>query len=438
MIFFLSFMVTTLKAQVEKVIVEKYYVSDANDATDTTGGFLDNGSTTYRVYIQLTPGSKIKKLFGDSLHALRIASTEVFFNNKVDGQSFAKDFPKNRYQENTVALDTWLTLGQTTRVGAKTYFGVLKSQDDDGSFIGGINNDGGSAAISNGLISNTDPSAGIPVTTSDGMDTMNVLPTSWADYGILSAGVDSTIFGSIKSDTSFISNNMGLQNSGATGVNPDSNQVLVAQLTTKGEISFELNVLVEVPGIVLPVKYVSKFAPGDFNSDTLRISPYLTYPLACGCKDANYLEYNNQYSCSNSDSCKTLIKFGCTDTAACNYDADANFNLPSICCYPGYCNDRDLSVICPNINDGRLREPIINLYPNPSTGKISLEIAAGENEYAEYKIYNSLGQIVEVGNIGFISGDVSQLIDVSKIQDGIYLIRLNCGNRNSSKIFTKN
>jgi len=428
----------TLKAQVERVIVEKYYVSDANDATDTTGGILDIGSTTYRIYIQLTPGSKLKMIYGDTLHAFKIASTSSFFNNKVDGQSFAKDFPKNRYQENTVALDSWLTLGQTTRVGAKTYFGVLKTQDDDGSFVGGINNDGGSAAISNGLISNADPLAGIPVTTSDGMDTMSVLPSSWADYGILSAGIDSTIFGSIKSDTSFISNNMGLQNSGATGVNPDSNQVLVAQLTTKGEISFELNVLVDVPGLVLPVKYVSKFAAGDFNSDTLRISPYLTYPFACGCKDANYLEYNNQYSCNNSDSCKTLIKFGCTDTAACNYDADANFNLPSVCCYPGYCNDRDIAIICPKINDGRLREPIISLYPNPANDKIILEIAAGDNENVRYKIYNSLGAIVLESSLGFISGNVNQLINIPNIQTGIYLLRLDCGDRNSSKIFVKN
>ena len=31
------------KAQLEKVIVEKYYVSDANDATDTSGGGVQIG-----------------------------------------------------------------------------------------------------------------------------------------------------------------------------------------------------------------------------------------------------------------------------------------------------------------------------------------------------------------------------------------------------------
>ena len=48
-------------AQLERVYIEKYYVSDANDATDTTGGILPAGSTTYRVYVDMAyPGSVCK------------------------------------------------------------------------------------------------------------------------------------------------------------------------------------------------------------------------------------------------------------------------------------------------------------------------------------------------------------------------------------------
>src|SRR3954471_93608 len=83
-------------AQIENVIVETYYVSDSNDATDTTGGYLEPGSTTYRIYVDLAPGNKIRKIYGDANHALKISSTESFFNNKADGQSFGKDFSKNR------------------------------------------------------------------------------------------------------------------------------------------------------------------------------------------------------------------------------------------------------------------------------------------------------------------------------------------------------
>ena len=63
-------------------------------------------------------------------------------------------------------MDSWITLGFAT----KTQLGVLKTEDTDvSSFIGGANNSGGTAAIAAGLLSNTDPLAGIPLITSDGL-----------------------------------------------------------------------------------------------------------------------------------------------------------------------------------------------------------------------------------------------------------------------------
>jgi hypothetical protein len=145
-IFFLS----TLNSfsQLEKIIVERYYVTDSNDATDLIGGGVEEGSVTYRIYVDMQPGTILKSIYGDAAHPFDISSTEIFFNNESDGQSFGKDFLKARYQENTVALDTWLTIGQTTRKqGPVTHYGILKYQDDNGSFIGGVNNDGGSELI---------------------------------------------------------------------------------------------------------------------------------------------------------------------------------------------------------------------------------------------------------------------------------------------------
>ena len=68
-------------AQLEKVIVEKYYVSDDKDSTDTFGGVLKSGSTTYRIYVDLMPGSKLMKMYADANHKVEFASTEVFFNH---------------------------------------------------------------------------------------------------------------------------------------------------------------------------------------------------------------------------------------------------------------------------------------------------------------------------------------------------------------------
>jgi len=35
---------------------------------------------------------------------------------------------------------------------------------------------------------------------------------------------------------------------------------------------------------------------------------------------------------------------------ACNYDPNANFNIPELCCYPGLCGDRDIAVVCPQLS----------------------------------------------------------------------------------------
>ncbi len=427
-----SLSAVSLHAQVENVIVEKYYISDTTDAKDTVGGHLPSGSITYRVYIDLVKGSKLKKIYGDANHVLKIVSDSVFFNNMTDGQTFSKDIGKGWYTENTLGLDTWLTLGQTTKPSVKTYFGVLKSQDKSGSFIGGTftNNDGGSGGVP--LISNDDSTAGIPVKMQDGMDTMMNVPSGWGDYGIrFSTTIDSTIFGSVVPGTQFISNNAGLQNSGVMGVNPDSNQVLVAQLTTKGDISFELNVEVEQPALPNPItlNYVA-------NGDTLLpgevLCPYLKYPPVCGCKDNRYLEYSPSYACSFTDSCKTLKVFGCTDPMACNYDASANVLLPNFCCYPGLCQNRDVSVACSSFGNGR-----VSLYPNPAQDQVAFNISADEKE-AKYTIYNSFGAVVLEKNIGIVSGTVTEYVNISGLADGLYFLRLFTGETSDIKYFLKN
>lgn len=415
-------------AQVERVTVETYYVSDSLDATDTLGGYLAAGSTTYRIFVDLKAGSVLKQIYGDSNHPLIFESTDTIFNNKIDGQTFGKDFSKNRLGENTVALDSWLTLGQTTRIATKTNFGVPKAMDRDGSFIGGQNNDGGSAEISGGLLINNNPVAGIPLTVADGMDTMSNLPGSWADVGFTDdiSGVDSTIFGSAKVGKSFYSVNASLQNSGVTGVNPDSNQILIAQITTKGELSFSLNVIVEEPGTPNPVlvKYVAQLATGEMNSDTLKISPFLKYPAACGCADPHFLEYNPAYSCNNADSCKTEIIYGCLDTNACNYNSGANFHIQNLCCYPGNCNDRDLEVVCPLLNGERGKKVEFSIFPNPVVDELFIRFNLMEESFVGIQIFNSLGEITLEKNFGAMSGTIEKDVNISSLSSGLYLIRI--------------
>ncbi|MGZ3903480.1 MAG: hypothetical protein ACXVC6_07290, partial [Bacteroidia bacterium] len=352
LVFLLSLLGFNTKAQVEKVIVETFYVSDTLDVTDTIDGLaraLPVGSKTYRVYVDLKPGYKIVKMFGDANHALRFSSTANFFNN-IDRptQCFGYQIGKQYFRANpTLALDSWLTLGRATSL----YLGILKSQDTDGSILNPshTSNWGGTAGISSGLLINADPSAGIAITSEDGFTAATYTYTnSFIDNGFRNlSGSDTTVFGPTNIGSQFITNNSYLQQtSGVGGANPDTNQVLVAQLTTLGSLSFELNL-----EVVDTVTGTHVFLVAKSNSnDNYTLNPFLTYPPACGCRDARYLEYDPSFSCGDSTYCTTLKVYGCTDTAACNFDPSANVLLSNYCCYPGYCNDRDLALVCPGLH----------------------------------------------------------------------------------------
>jgi hypothetical protein len=426
---------------IKNVRVETYYISDAKDATDRTGGILETGSKTYRIFVQLRPGCKLLSLYGDESNTLKIASTETIFNNTDYGQTFGKDIRFNNLNKNTVALDSWLTLGQTTKKAAVTYFGVPKMLDTDGSIIGGTNNDGGSAMVQGGLLTNNDILAGLPLTTADGMDTLANVPSNWVDHGFtdLVSGEDSTIFGSVRPGSSFISNDAYLSNSGVMGVDPDNNEVLIAQITTKGEISFELNLQVFDPNAENGYRsfYVASGVDTTYQGEhkIVKVSPYLTYPQTCGCNDPNFLEYDSKYLCSSPDACKTRIILGCMDPKACNYNPEANYNILYMCCYPGLCHDRDLSLACPL--DG---EPVLNLdvYPNPATSRVTIRASAVSNSETKYVVYDYFGNAVFEKQLGTINGEIIDNLDLSNYKSGLYLVRLFAGKASDSQMFIKN
>ena len=437
-LFFACFAWYNASAQLEKVIVEKYYVSDSNDFTDTSGGIVSIGSTTYRIYIDLAPGSILKKIYGDPNHPFEITSTEVFFNNILDGKSFGKDLTKVSLSENTVALDSWITLGQVPKKqGTKTYYGILKNQDDDGSFIGGINNDGGSSLIATGLLTNNDPSCGIPLIVSDGIDTMTVTPNSWSDAGVVdfTSGNDSTIFGSLVPKKEFISTGFSLSNSGVTGVNLDSNQIIIAQLTTKGDLSFKLNLEIEqlINGLPTLVKYVAK--------DTLLVAgeifnPFLSYPQSCGCDDPDFLEYSSSFVCYLEGSCQTPVKIGCMDTLACNYDPAVNINVEELCCYPGFCAGRNIEEVCPSLMGNDFD---VNLYPNPTSGDITMNLISGNACNWNYEVYNTYGSVKLSGSFTTTESELNVVLplDLSNIDLGMYRLKVSNGDLSKHKLFIK-
>jgi len=205
-------------------------------------------------------------------------------------------------------------------------------------------------------------------------------------------------------------------------------------LTTHGELTFELNAVVrEFSGInYTDVHYVAQLASGESNSDTLQASPLLKYPPACGCTDPNYLEYSSNYTCSNPDSCHTLIRLGCMDVMACNYDPTANFNVPTLCCYPGRCNDRDIAAVCPQLAEKQMR-----LFPNPAQDEITLQVLSDLSQDAVCRIYDCQGKMMLEKNMALSSGVSSLHFDVAGLAKGVYMLRVFMKDDSIGKTFFK-
>ncbi len=225
-----------LPGGLEDVIIETYYISDADDATDTDGGSLTEGSTTYRIYMDLAPGYELQAVYGNSNHELRVETSTLFFNNVDRGEQTGNFIPDSRIDENTVALDSWVGMSGATT----TRLGVLKSEDVNGSLVGGVNNDGGSNGIAGGLLANNDPLAGITLTTSDGLISGTV-------PAVTVVGLNLGVFDNVNAGPVFSSN--GGAWSVLEGVQgpTSTNRVLVAQITTDGSLSFDLNVQLGTP-----------------------------------------------------------------------------------------------------------------------------------------------------------------------------------------------
>jgi hypothetical protein len=353
-----SFMCLLVHAQVEQLIIETYYIADNKDASDTTGGGVAAGSVTYRLFLDLVAGNKLKSIYGSPNHPLKFASTERFFNNSYRDKSFGYQINKNNLDNNTVALDTWLTMGFASHLN----YGVPKNDDDDGSIVGGTNNDGGSGLVEGGLLINTAPAIGIPLTQADGLVVSPINTSGFFNIGFLAEnGDDSTIFGSLATKNTFMSYSGKLMhNLGIEGIN-NENKILIAQLTTSGELSFEINVEIEkADGSI--VNYVSNESVAGV--DTF-YSKWLKYPLSCGCTDPSFLEFDKAATCDNG-SCLTPVIFGCTDPLACNYDPNANRNLPELCCYNSQCALL-LDIVCPGTVYGCTDPNSLNYNPAATT-----------------------------------------------------------------------
>jgi len=217
----------------EGIVIEKYYLADLNDSS-TPFFPVPVDAVTYRVYVDMAPQWELQALFGSTngssgeIDTLVIRSTQPFFNNEDRGRIFGYSIPTNNIDENTVLLDSWFSTGRSSSLTV----GVVKPEDTNGAIPAFPN--------LNGLLQNNDPTAGIPINSSDG----NISSMSTATWSLIGINPEDFL---IFDDTNLSGNELIISNGALTSFTTPlqgpnaTNKVLIGQFTTAGEFSGQLN-----------------------------------------------------------------------------------------------------------------------------------------------------------------------------------------------------
>lgn len=196
---------STGKKGLENVIVETYFVH-GKKTNAVVNGVVAKGSVTYRIFIDMAPGYQLNAFYGVGGHLLFYETTTKFYNDYERGARSGKLIADSLLNYPTVAFDSWLTLG----AASVSYVGIMKEEDFDGSFvkIPGLE-------IADGFTAGINPRINL-----------YKLDLDFFQYS------DSARF---EVSDGVMSSNEGLK--GPTA----ENRVLIAQLTTDGKLSFNIN-----------------------------------------------------------------------------------------------------------------------------------------------------------------------------------------------------
>lgn len=218
------------KNGLEEVIVEKYYVADQKDE-ELSAGKLRAGSVTYRIFANMLPGYRFQAAYGVPGHPLFLKTSTYFFNTNTETAT-ANEIQSKDLNKGALMLDSWLSVAAS----ADKYMAVLKSSDTTKAILN-----------TTGFLENKSHDAGIPISVRDGMFPASPVPV--VNY----FGIDSTLLDVFKSENSisngqqFFTENGSWACFGGSAGTDSSNCVLIAQITTNGKFSFELNIQIGTP-----------------------------------------------------------------------------------------------------------------------------------------------------------------------------------------------
>ncbi|MFN5213052.1 MAG: hypothetical protein ACK5CD_11295 [Bacteroidota bacterium] len=220
------------QAGLERVIVEKYYITDSSDSISCKNQVactIPLHAVTYRIYIDLMPGYRFQAAFGIPGHPMFIKTTTTFYNTPDYGATVSNAIPDRLLGEQLVMIDSWLSVGGAS----EGTYGILKSEDDTVSTIKNLDN----------RLQNENPYAGIPLKYKDGLQNGHA-------HLVTGFNIDTIIevFKNKSNGNIFYTDNgswacMG----GSVGLDSIDNKILIAQITTDGDLEFELNLQIGKP-----------------------------------------------------------------------------------------------------------------------------------------------------------------------------------------------
>jgi hypothetical protein len=200
--------------------------------------------------------------------------------------------------------------------------------------------------------------------------------------------------------------------------------------------------------------------PSMLNYDPLaNTEDFTCVPYIYGCMDSTALNYDSLANTDN-ESCITIVE-GCMDQSAYNYDVTANVHDSISCLYDAgcvtgagdpywlnnpcyawvisvddYCCENAWDEICQLtynycdnswVGDIPARESLeeaLIIYPNPTSDKINI------NKNVDINVFNYIGDMI-------ISKQNINVLDVSKIKSGIYMLQITYNNKIINKRIIK-
>jgi hypothetical protein len=235
------------------------------------GGVLD-GMVTYRLYATTeTADDFISAVYGNDLDTLSLQTTTSWYQNEMGALLAQNIAPEMVATFPELAFDSWLTIGLD---------GPVSPGENLVNTVGAVGDASWTAAFE----------AGESVTLDDAVG------GAWFAL-----------------------------NGGSNGVAGDDLKVLIAQLTTDGDISGQLNVQMFEDGAN------NQSSTHHFTFEGGNWTNPVSYANACGCMDDDALNFDPD--ADYDDGSCVLPVLGCTDALACNFDALADLDDDS-CEFP--------------------------------------------------------------------------------------------------------